>query len=137
MFDYKLLIILIVGIALIFLFYYNKKIKSSDKYLYFLLPIALIILLIYKNYQHLVVCESTKKILKWTIILMFVLGIYMYFRTKSNYYPHYVYRTSIRIIWCIIIFSLIIYWQDPNKLYNIGVLKIVLFVGLIITIIKI
>ncbi len=137
MFDYRLIIILIFGFALIILFGYDKKIRLSDRYLYFLLPIALVIVLIYENYQHLFVSESTKKILQWSTIFMFILGIVLYFRTKPNYYPHYVYRTSIRIIWCIMIITLIVFWNDPDKIYYMGVLKIILFVGLLISIIKI
>jgi hypothetical protein len=136
MFDCRLLIILIIGIALIILFEYDKKLKS-DKYLYFLLPLALVIVLLYENYRHLFICPSTKKFLKWTTIFIFALSIYLYFRTKGNTYHNYVYRTSMRIIWCIILITLIVFWGDPEKMYDMGILKIILFVGLLLCLISI
>ena len=137
MFDCRLVIILILGIALMFLFDYDKKLLHSKKIMYFLLPLALVLLLLYENYRHLIECQSTKILLKWTTIFMLIFGIYLYYRTKKNYYPHYVYRTTMRIIWCILIVTIIVYWQDPEKFYNMGILKLILFAGLCLSLINI
>ncbi|XWV26489.1 putative orfan [Tupanvirus soda lake] len=136
MFDCKVIVILIFGIVLMELFQYNQRITKSRKIMYYLLPIALVLIILYETFHEKFMCETNKKILRWMTVILFIVGIYIYLHTRKEYYPHLVYQTSIHVIWAIIIVFFIVYLGDPLIFDKIGIFKLILFTGLMLSLIK-
>lgn len=135
MFDIKLIIILIVGICLIKLFHYDERVTHSKKVLYFLLPVALIIIILYDNYHTVFLNPLIKNAIKLIAFLTFILSFYIYFTTRSQTYEYRVYSTSIYVIWALLIIFGLILIYDEEMLVKLGLFKMVLYAGLIISLI--
>ena len=133
MFDIKLIIILIFGICLIKLFEYDERVTHSKKILYFLLPFALVIVLIYDNYQHIFLSPAVKDAIKFIALATLIFSIYIYFSRKSEAYEYRVYSTSIYIIWAMMIIFGLIFIYDNEMLVKLGIFKIVLYGGLVLS----
>ena len=135
MFDIKLIFILIFGICLAKLFDYDIRVTRSKKILYFLLPLGLFIIFLYDNYHHIFITPTAKEGIKLLTAFSFILSFYIYFSTKKNTYIHHVYDTSIYIIWAIIVLFCLIFIYDNEMIVKMGLLKLVLFSGLLISLI--
>lgn len=133
MFDFKLLIILIIGICLIKLFEYDEITTRSRKVLYLLFPLALIIILLYDNYHQYFLTPMAKEIIKWLALFAFLFSFYVYFITRSDKYFHHVYDTSVYIIWALLIVFALIFIYDNEMLVKLGIFKMILYAGLAIS----
>lgn len=127
----RIIILLLLSIILLELLQYDSKLQYAIKSLYVLIPFALILIIFYEIYHTNFMSTHTKKILRITTIILIILSIYLLLRTNSQYYPHMVYQTSLIAIWGILIVAFIIFQGDEHIYENIGILKIVLFIGLI------
>ena len=133
--DFKLIIILILGICLAKLFDYDVRVNRSNRILYFLLPVALIVLLFYNNYHEAFLSPSVKRIITLLGLFVFIFSFYIYFHTQKQAYPHNVYNTSVYIIWAITIIFCLIYLYDDEVLVKASLLKLILFIGLLISLV--
>lgn len=131
----KILIILIFGICIIKLFDYDKRVTKSKKVLYFLFPFALIVILIYDQYHKIFISDFAKQVIKLTALATFFFSFYIYLTRKSQSYSYQVYSTSVYIIWSILIIFGLIFIYDSEMLVKAGLMKLILYGGLMISLI--
>lgn len=132
-FDIGLVVMLIVGFLLIKIFDYDKILAYSPKVMYFLIPFSLIVIFLYDNFHSQYTCKQAEQMVKWVTIIIIGCSIYLYFYNKKNSYPHTVYKTTMRVIWSFIIIFALFYYGSQNFVIKVGMLKFILFFGLLLT----
>ncbi|CAH6420525.1 Hypothetical protein MVR_LOCUS153 [uncultured virus] len=129
MFDYRIAIVLVIGLAAMYLLSYDCTVLLTPKVLYWLLPLGLG-LIILASCVSITLSKPIKMAITISTIILVLISIYVFLRSRSKKYGHVVYTTSIKVVWIIVIASTLIYWSDPQRAVKMGLLRAGLLLGL-------
>lgn len=129
MFDYRVLIILTVALLTMYIVQYDCEVILTPRVLYWLLPIALAMVLLI-GCTNIIFPQKVRISITVVTIVLICWSIYVFFISGTTIYKHRVFSASIKVVWVAIITATILYWKDPQRPAKMGALRIILLLGI-------